>query len=167
MQTTMHLSSSGKKLRKPSGPSPFGPEVRECIARFTVFDKGTQQNFLIYTGADVSVLPALPTDKGQKTSQAKLFAANGTPIKTYGTQREFAWTFILADVTTQIIRSDFLSCYGLLVDVKRQALKESTTLRKFQGITTNGTFQQQASSNDVTVLLNGFMQLSLNRLLRT
>lgn len=64
----------------------------------------------------------------------KLFAANGTEIKTFGEKyltlniglrRQFSWKFIIADIKTPLIGADFLSHYDLLVDPKRNKL--STT----------------------------------------
>ena len=53
------------------------------------------------------------------TSAYKLFAANNTPINTYGEKTlrlTFLWTFIIADVKTSIIGADFLRLFKLLVD---------------------------------------------------
>lgn len=66
----------------------------------------------------------------------KLFAANGSEIKVFGTtvlkidlnlRRPFAWNFIVADVTCPIIGSDFLSNFDLLVDIKRKQLIDGVT----------------------------------------
>lgn len=66
----------------------------------------------------------------------KLFAANGTSIKVYGAttlkvnlglRREFVWSFIIADVTTPIIGADFISNFGLLIDLKRNRLIDTLT----------------------------------------
>ena len=65
-----------------------------------------------------------------------LFAADGTPISAYGTKllnlniglrRIFSWEFIIADVSTPIIGSDFLKNTGLLVDIQRQRLIDPST----------------------------------------
>lgn len=90
------------------------------------------------TGADISVLAA--TAKSRKNNEARsacqLFAANNTPIKTYGEKtlrlnfglrRSFAWTFIVADVKTSILGADFLRHYQLLVDLHRKKLIDKVT----------------------------------------
>lgn len=66
----------------------------------------------------------------------KLFAANGTEIKIYGTttqkvniglRREFLWSFLIADVTTPIIGADFITHYGLMIDLKGNRLIDTLT----------------------------------------
>ena len=66
----------------------------------------------------------------------QLFAANGSKIKTYGSQRltvelglrrSFSWTFVLSDVTTPIIGADFLRHFDLLVDIKNGKLIDRLT----------------------------------------
>lgn len=66
----------------------------------------------------------------------ELTAANGTPIATYGPivhnlnlglRRMFQWKFIIADVDRPIIGVDFLSFFGLLVDVRNKRLIDSQT----------------------------------------
>ena len=68
-----------------------------------------------------------------------LFAANGSIIKTYGTQifeldlglrRNFIWKFIIADVSKPIIGSDFLKYFDLLPDLKNFSLVDRKTLLK-------------------------------------
>jgi len=70
--------------------------------------------------------------RGQRQAdKKKLFAANGSIIKTYGhlaiqpdfgLRRSFLWRFIVADVNTPIIGSDFLAHFHLLPDVKKEQL---------------------------------------------
>lgn len=66
----------------------------------------------------------------------RAFAANGTPIATYGTatlilnlglRRDFTWRFLIAEVSKPIIGADFLSHYGLLIDLKSGRLLDTTT----------------------------------------
>lgn len=65
-----------------------------------------------------------------------LFAANGTPIATYGyiqlelnigLRRAFSWRFVVADVSKPIIGVDFLSFYNLLVDCRNQRIMDGVT----------------------------------------
>ncbi|XP_052863823.1 uncharacterized protein LOC128270462 [Anopheles cruzii] len=71
----------------------------------------------------------------QPTSVA-LIAANGTRIPVHGEavinvnlglRRNFLWTFVIADVTTAIIGSDFLAHHDLLIDLRRRRLIDNTT----------------------------------------
>ena len=67
----------------------------------------------------------------------KFIAANGSTIPTDGTrtifiqaaERSFTWDFIVADVKTPLLGANFLSHYGLLVDVTNQKLLDVATFR--------------------------------------
>ena len=96
--------------------------------------------FLIDTGADLSVIPVTNFAKSfffnSRSPDLVLSAANGTTINTYGTKllqvniglkRSFTHAFILATVNRPIIGADFLSKFGLLVDLKRKRLVDSAT----------------------------------------
>lgn len=82
--------------------------------RLFLADRKTKIQYLIDTGAVFSVIP--PSNKNLQ-QQSVLYAANGTPIKCYGTKiipidfglrREMVWEFVVADVTRPIIGADFL-----------------------------------------------------------
>lgn len=106
-------------------------------SRLFVTDKNTKRQFLVDTGSDVCVYPIkLLVNQRRNKSKYELFAANGTNISTYGfislsldfgLRRAFNWQFIIANVTKPIIGVDFLSFYGLLVDVRYQRLIDNTT----------------------------------------
>lgn len=51
--------------------------------RLIIFDRHSNLNFLVDTGADISLLPKKVLLKPWHTN-LKLFAANGTQINTYG-----------------------------------------------------------------------------------
>lgn len=120
--------------------------------------------FLIDTGADVSVIPRGLRSAGAKPTSMQLFAANGTPIKVYGEvllkvnlglRREFSWQFLIADVTSGIIGADFISHHDLLIDLKRKRLIDNTTRLEAAGVLarTNGcaikTFSAQSPYAEV------------------
>lgn len=74
--------------------------------------------------------------KFSESEQYKLFAANGTEIKTYGVhildldfklRRCFRWMFIVADVRQPIIGADFLVKYKLLIDLSGRRLIDQIT----------------------------------------
>lgn len=113
--------------------------------RLCIYDKDTRECYLIDTGAEVSVL-AYRGREIPSTNTYKLFAANNTPIKTYGERtievnlglrRTFKWTFIIADVKTSILGADFLNHYKLLVDVHNQRLMDQETNLSVNAIRTN------------------------------
>ena len=121
-------------------PASRSPSRLSCI-----FDPGSKLCFLVDTGAEVSVLPPTKADKMHQES-TKLRAANGTTIAIYGRRflqlnlklrRDFPWQFIIADVSIPIIGADFLSHYGLLVDIRTCSLLDSTTSLRTTGTISN------------------------------
>ena len=111
------------------------PEAEVCTIiskRLKIRDRTSGQQFLVDTGADISVLRGTfgtPAD-------VELYAANGTSIKTFGEKtlvmnlglrRPYRWTFIVADVRTPILGADFLAHHNLLVDLKNRKLIDGTT----------------------------------------
>lgn len=126
---------------------------RLCV---TDFKRGTR--YLIDTGADVSVLACKkPT---QKPCDYTLYAANGTPISTYGEKtitidlglrRPLRWTFILANVQRSIIGADFLAENQLMVDLHgRKLVDKLTNISKVTQIITEDSFPsiRAVNSND-------------------
>ncbi|XP_033225958.1 uncharacterized protein LOC117178644 [Belonocnema kinseyi] len=112
--------------------------------RLFITDKDSKLSFLIDTGADLCVFPrSFIQKKVEKTTYA-LSAANGSVIATYGVyemplnlglRREFPWRFVIADVSRPIIGADFITHYGLLVDLQGGQLIDLetniTTRRQF------------------------------------
>ena len=90
-----------------------------------VADKHNECKYLNDTGAALSVLPKSCANRTSDATCLPLVAANNTTINTYGTsrrviavglKRDYAWTFIVADIKQPIIGADFLIHYSLLVD---------------------------------------------------
>lgn len=76
--------------------------------------------FLVDTGADVSVLPRTWAKNATRTN--RLLYANHSEIAIYGERRlildlslrrNFAWIFIVANVTQPILGNDFLHAFNL------------------------------------------------------
>ena len=95
-----------------------------------LLDKNSTQQFLIDTGAEVSVVPAGRSDRWIK-GDVTLRAANNSFINTYGYKqftldfglpRPLTWRFLVADVTQPIIGADFLLQHKLLVDLDQKRL---------------------------------------------
>jgi predicted aspartyl protease len=110
-----------------------------------IFDSKNKLNLLIDTGAEVTVIPKTTLDQKIQIDR-RLFAANGTPINTYGEKlinfniglcRDLKWLVIIADVTHPIIGADFLEHYGLLVDLKNKQL-----LDPLKSLSVRGTVRQ-------------------------
>lgn len=110
--------------------------------RLFVWDRTSKVQFLVDTGADLCVFPRQRLRGPHVKSSYELSAANGTPIATYGfatlslnlgLRREFTWRFVIADVSKPILGADFLAHYGLLPDLQKGQLIDSTTLLTFKG----------------------------------
>lgn len=104
---------------------------------------------MIDTGADISVIPASSFKNLIEDQNLHLTAANGSPIRTYGSKllllnlglrREFRHPFMVATVNKPIIGADFLVKFGLTVDLKNKRLVDPTTT-----ITTTGTISTVSS----------------------
>lgn len=104
--------------------------------RLHIYDRTSGFRFLIDTGSDVSIIPATAKDRRKPPTSFRLHAANGTTIKTYesrlvatdlGLRRRFCWNFLVADVKTAIIGADFLSFFGVLVDLQHRQLTDAKT----------------------------------------
>ncbi|BHF67350.1 hypothetical protein SprV_0301037600 [Sparganum proliferum] len=126
-----------KSLKRPRQPvmatTADGPSRPSRL--FYINDKSSGLRFLVDTGAEVSVIPPLRRHR-LKPSQFSLQAANSITISTYGQRsltldlglrRRFQWVFIEADVKSPIIGADFLSSFGLTVDVRHRRLTDTTT----------------------------------------
>ncbi|CAK9813145.1 Transposon Ty3-I Gag-Pol polyprotein [Anthophora plagiata] len=124
-----------------------------------ITDPTTRIQFLIDTGADVSVVPRAFGGKKPEADTFKLYAANGAIINTYGEKlllinlglrRDFSWRFILADVAKPIIGADFLHFFNLLVDLRNKKLLDGST-----GISRNSTIARSDEPTVSTIDRNG------------
>ena len=138
-----------------------------------VADKHNKCNYLIDTGAAVSISPKSCANRTSDAACLPLVAANNTTIYTYGTSRrivdvglkgDYAWTFIVADVKQSIIGADFLIHYSLLVDLKSHCLRDMrtglaipATLSSIKPLSLN---RVDTIQNDYTKLLGQFPELT-------
>lgn len=136
--------------------SPVGVSNHLC----TVRDSVSKRSFLLDTGAMVSVLRALPSDKVKPAADLFLRAANGSIISTYGQRsvtlnlglrRSFKWVFVIADVQQNIIGADFLCKYQLLVDVSRGRLVDQLTML---GVNTSHAKSQKDYPQNLAISIN-------------
>ena len=116
-----------------------------------ITDKDTGLRFLIDTSAQVSVLPPTQQERKHPRSDLTLQAVNNTPIPTFGThshtlnlglRRTFRWVFAVAETSMPILGADFLRTFGLLVDLKRNKLVDTTTSLVVQGIRAQEIYQK-------------------------
>ncbi|UYV84673.1 hypothetical protein LAZ67_X003059 [Cordylochernes scorpioides] len=145
----------------------FNPNVKLCYYHYRYGKKCLPGKF--DTGADVSIIPA--TAQFKQEGDYKLYAANGSEIKTFGVKilnldlgfrRDFQWPFIMANVKRGILGADFLFEYNPLVDINKRKLIDGLTnlevicevISTFEGsITTvkaNTTFNLIAQFPDIT-----------------
>ncbi|GFX19637.1 transposon Ty3-I Gag-Pol polyprotein [Trichonephila clavipes] len=110
--------------------------------RLFVKDRETGCQFLVDSGADVSILPWTKTKGNCQASQYKLYAANGTEIPTYGLKiltldlglrHPFQWPFIIAKVKREIIGADFLQKFQLLINLHNRKLIDGVTNLSIKG----------------------------------
>lgn len=140
--------------------------------RLIVTDKINHLNFLVDTGADLSVLPRSKANFiGKQPADFKLYAANGSVIDTYGERlitldlnlgRQYPWKFTIADISQPILGADFLKHYGILVNLKQRKLTDPSTARATIGKLTTvalSTFSTIASGK-YELLLREFIDIT-------
>ena len=146
--------------------STCNPSLQEL--RLHVIDHKTDIKFLVDSGSIVSLLPLTFATRKSSPRALKLSAANGPTISTYGQRllaidlslgRILPWAFIVADVKSAILGADLLAHYGLVVDLKRHCIADSSSPDSIQGIF------QEADIFDVDVVsprLQSAKQLQLS-----
>nr|XP_031842136.1 uncharacterized protein LOC116431200 [Nomia melanderi] len=110
--------------------------VDPSTSRLIVTHKDTKVEFLIDTGAVISVY-LRKLVKGQPPKSAyPLYAANDSAISTYGDivlnldlglRRTIKWKFIIVDISKPITGADMLRYYSLLVDLKNKQFIDNIT----------------------------------------
>ena len=135
------LLASGK--RQAGGPALLSVAVPRPAKQLLLTDEKSGRTFLIDTGAQLSVLPATPTDRTvhqSNRSSTSLRAANGSVIQTYGVVsmtlrfngRSFPAQFILADVQRPLLGADFIRRHCLLVDLAQNRLIDASTFSTYR-----------------------------------
>ena len=104
-----------------------------------MFDSKSQRNCLLDTGSQVSLWPPTSTTSKFNSSNVKLIAANGTPIKSFGKQRReiqfggksYSFIFHIAQVTRPILGMDFLETFRMAIDLHSRRLLHSGRSTRF------------------------------------
>ncbi|GBN16456.1 hypothetical protein AVEN_227987-1 [Araneus ventricosus] len=112
--------------------------------RLVIHNRPSGLNFLVDTGADISVVPPSFAERCKPKSLLNLLAANGAKTRNLylniGLRRIFPWSFIIADVSRPILGTDFLTHYGIVIDLKSKSLRDQQTTLTFTGkISTDNT----------------------------
>ncbi|HIE75111.1 MAG TPA: hypothetical protein EYP93_02640, partial [Gammaproteobacteria bacterium] len=109
-------SGRGKlKSRSHLVAAAVGPKQSLLFVR----DAGSGRQFLVDTGAEVSIIPATSQEVQSKYNEYKLVAANGTAIRTFGTRSlvliigntKYQWQFVVATVARPLLGADFLRAH--------------------------------------------------------
>ena len=99
------------------------------------------------------------------TSSLPIVTADNTTIKTYGTckrvvdvglKRDYAWTYIVADIKQPTLGYNFLIHYSLLVDLQGRCLRDMST-----GLAIHTTFSsiKLLSLNRIDCIQNEYSEL--------
>ena len=126
---------------KLSARSACAPRPVVTSTTLYVRDEISGRNFLVDSGADISLIPASKSDQRSGRRGPPLTAANGSSIRSYGDRsftihlrdRKYQWRFVIADVRQSILGADFLRKHGLLVDIKNQCLVRHDDLSIIRG----------------------------------
>ena len=127
--------------------------------------KRNKSNYLINTGAAVSVLPRSCAN-GTVDADSSTITTYGTSkhIVDVGLKREYAWTFIVADVKQPILGAYFLIHYYPLVDLSGRCLRDmitklaiSATLSSIKPLSL---IRIDSTRNEYTEILNQFPELT-------
>ncbi|GFU90580.1 transposon Ty3-G Gag-Pol polyprotein [Trichonephila clavipes] len=136
------FNEPGKRIPAVDAAASPAADILGRKFRLFVKDRETGCQFLVDSGADVSILPWTKTKGECQASQYKLYAANGTEIPTYGLKiltldlglrRPFQWPFIIAKVERGIIGADFLQKFQLLIDLHNRKLIDGVTNLSIKG----------------------------------
>lgn len=144
MHFTVRIKIPTGQTGKLRGSSTQGAAVGDerKLRRLHVTDRQTGLKFLVDTGADISLLPKKHAGKHYFPASLHLFAANDTPIPTYGEKllvlnlgirRPVKWNFCIADVSTPIIGADLLYHYNLSVNLRKSCIMDNTMRMEIKG----------------------------------
>ena len=140
-------------------------------SQLIIQDNTSGLQFLIDTGAQVSVIPATWQDRRARSTGPSLQAANGTRISTFGTRdivlklgrHSYSARLVLADVRRPLLGADFLRTHGLLVDVRGRRLVQAETLSPIVCLVSRGQGVHLATSyttgNQSRDVITGYPEL--------
>ena len=119
------------------------------------------------------MIPPTHVERSRPQIAFSLQGVDGSHIATYGVRsltlniglrRTFRWVFVIANVKQAILGADFLQHFGLVVDMWRRTLSDSTTHLRVDGLPSSApsglSHVQQDSSNPFLSLLSEFPALT-------
>ena len=124
MPSLVHVASDShaKREGQPVGHvSSVAGHITKDNYLLHVIDSQRKERWLVDGGAFVSLIPPTPQQRRRGANGVKLMAANGTNISCFGSttrsitigKTSFTYDFIIADVKTRILGSDFLAHFHL------------------------------------------------------
>ena len=135
-------------------PKEYGMEIKRLASDATLddvlkrilgtaIDSISRRKCLLDTGSQVSLWPPSPTTSTIHSSRVRLGAANGTPIKAFGSQKKKikigdksnSFIFIIAQVARPILGLDFLPHFGMSINLLRGRLIHSGVSTHFSATT--------------------------------
>nr|CDS31661.1 gag pol polyprotein [Hymenolepis microstoma] len=112
-----------------------------------IVDRLSGTAFLVDTGSAHSIIPATDRDRAYHTAFGNMIAPVGSDVKVYsrkyltlnlGDGQLRTWPFLIADIRTPVIGSDFLSNFNLLISIKMKELtKYQSSIKLPNAITKN------------------------------
>ena len=99
--------------------------TKSCSPLPHIKDKESGLLFLLDSGAEISLVKPLPHEHRNQQASNALVTVNGAPIATFGFRTmyisfdkvtTFRWIFVIADVSNNIIGTDFLKHFDLSLD---------------------------------------------------
>lgn len=132
----MFISAPGKREGRHSVAAVGAGDMDKLLF---IEDMCSGRRLLVDSGAQRSVMPASSADTLGSEHGPPLDAANGTPIRTFGTRymtvcfngRQFSWDFVVAKVSVSILGADFLCAHRLLVDVANRRLIDAVSFTSY------------------------------------
>lgn len=104
-------------------------------------DRISSLNFLVDTGADITVIPKKYCQRVDIEVTYPIRAVNGNPIHVYGVKtiqldinlgKKFIWNAVVADLSTPILGGDFLEHFHILPDLAQKTLVDGKSLTSTQ-----------------------------------
>ena len=122
----VYIKLRGEPGKRVSGSAVDTATVGLRLHQLIITDTNTNRRYLVYTSAQVSVIPASYIDRRSVATTDPIQSANGSWIATYGARnaslcfrgRVYSARLVIADARQKLLGADFLRHHNLLVDLK-------------------------------------------------
>ena len=137
--------------------SAFSDHHKSNIFEITVTLDNKHINFLVDTGADISILPKNNFDSDCTEITRHLVSADNSPIRYHGQKtihftiagfkEKFTWSFAVASVSRPILGADFLSRHKIDVSCHNSSIYRQSTNEKSEATQVNAAINCSKSNN--------------------